>query len=243
MLVLTGNNIHAGGDFASRSLEVRLVAGEGNLAQRTFRHRNLMQWTVENRHRILGALAYLPGEEQRDCPGRFPEWARIAASPVLGVSGCLDAFFDPWIEAAEEDGQGRASPDIDLLLREIATLPHPTHEGASQAPSGEWFTAAELLEQVPGDVLARLKGVRVDTVEGVVGLLKRNCDVRVPSGKGGGSLLLRKARLNLQERTGRQVRTVFKVERVGERPSNSEERRRGIRDTVYKLEERKDEED
>ena len=51
-----GNNIAAVGDLRSRTLTVRLNAGQENPANRDFRHPDPLAWTAANRARILHAL-------------------------------------------------------------------------------------------------------------------------------------------------------------------------------------------
>ena len=91
---LNGNNVVTQGDMTSRFVETRHNPDQGqNLAKRTFRHSDLMSWTLENRGHIIGALACIMAHRVDTNPvGRFPAWSRAVADPIIAVSG-VQGFY------------------------------------------------------------------------------------------------------------------------------------------------------
>jgi hypothetical protein len=90
--VFTGNNIHPGGDMASRSFIAHLEATQPDPENRPFKHTDPIRWSIEHRGEILHALytlllgnpALQPGTEESKQPAetRFKEWWWLVGSAV-----------------------------------------------------------------------------------------------------------------------------------------------------------------
>jgi hypothetical protein len=149
VITMNGNNVIPAGDMVSRVVEVRHEPPVNqNLAKRNFQHTDLMQWTLNNRAQIIGALACIlsrPGDAEPN--SRFPVWSRIVADPILKVAGA-PGFYEPWIEAGEPDFASSGSQALGKLLKLMnRAKPHPNH----------WFTAHDIVKLVNGDGSLRLE--------------------------------------------------------------------------------------
>lgn len=83
IMALTGNNISPRGDFASRSLMIRLSVDRTDPENRLFRHVDPVAWTEAHRGEILRALyMILLGNPPRPAETRFKEWHRLVGSAV-----------------------------------------------------------------------------------------------------------------------------------------------------------------
>lgn len=208
VVVLTGNNISpTGPEMPSRTQEIRLVVKEGvNLATRDFKHRNLIQWTMDNRGKILGAFkAILSVKGQRNLPGRFPGWTDIVASPLIEVSG-VDGFFDSWIEAAEEENAGTG---LDHMTALVTGMAGAEWKGKKQPKDGVWLTASEWLECVDTHLWQKVAFSQENIGEKTAHRLLRSClDILIEE-----NFSVRMMRANLGARTGHKVLKVYKVQR------------------------------
>ncbi|NOD37108.1 MULTISPECIES: hypothetical protein [unclassified Ruegeria] len=221
--VATGNNIVVDGDMARRTLECRLVAPEDeNLALRTYRHPNLLNWTIDNRDRILGAYqTILQAEVKAENPiGGFPAWSCKVAHPILAALNMpIKEFFQPWIDAAEEDAKGVQMRGVYELAIAIAAL--RTNDRV-QPIEGSWFTAAEIVTGITegGASHVLLPGGYETALDArnLAFLLKRNADCTYDGEKG--TFRIQTTRMNLGKRTNRQEKPVFRVKRErGDAPS------------------------
>ena len=87
VLTFTGNNIHAKGDLASRSLNARLEVERSDPENRPFKHSNPIAWTLDHRGKILRAMYVLllgnpqlkDSKEERT---RFKEWWHLVGSAI-----------------------------------------------------------------------------------------------------------------------------------------------------------------
>ena len=87
--LFTGNNIGAKGDTAGRSAKVRLDADRHDPENREFKHPDIVNWTLDNRDKILGALftvmlgnPTLKAARDAQMKTRFPTWYRLIGSAV-----------------------------------------------------------------------------------------------------------------------------------------------------------------
>lgn len=95
----TGNNISASDDIARRIVPCRIDAGVESPHKRTgFRHRDLLAWARENRHKIVWALCVLVANwadagqpTGRAVMGGFENWARVMGGilDAAGIGGLL----------------------------------------------------------------------------------------------------------------------------------------------------------
>ncbi len=217
----TGNAIGVAGDMRSRLYECRLERPGGqNLATRKFRHKNIIQWTKENRGRILGAIRRIMLVKTTvEVAGRFPQWANVVANPVVSAMGLKEWDAD-WIDAAESDGEGTTGAGMADLFTAIACLPLFGTTNEDQPPEGHWYTAAEIREGVAGHVLRAAFFGDMPTVEAVAIYLKKNRGTTVE-----GRLRLEWNRFKLGgNRTNRMKRGVFKIIRTGELPKDGREK-------------------
>jgi hypothetical protein len=83
---LTGNNIEAVGDLASRTLTTIFDADQPHPEERPFRHQDPYAWTLAHRADILRALYTLMLANSRSrsqqAPTRAKNWWRLCAAPV-----------------------------------------------------------------------------------------------------------------------------------------------------------------
>jgi hypothetical protein len=196
VITLNGNNIIVAGDMISRTIEVRHEPNlSQNLAQRTFRHPDLMAWTLENRHRIIGALACVLRHRMTEEPdGRFPEWAKLVAEPIIAASG-VTGFYEQWIEAGDVDVIG-AAPDSLLTLANYLT----------PMMAGQWHTSEEIAVLINTSSHIRSSVFHTDqavSAKMVSGYLRRN------RGANANGVRLHGQQVNLGERTGRHKRWCF----------------------------------
>ena len=94
IITLTGNNIGARGDMASRSLEVRLDVDRPDPENRPFRHSDPIAWTLGNRAAILQALyvvllANPQLREPREPRTRFKWWWHLVGSAIEHAASAL----------------------------------------------------------------------------------------------------------------------------------------------------------
>ena len=112
----TGNNVKLGGDMPRRCYWIRLDAQTARPWRRQdFRHPGLIDWVIENRGALLGALltvarawyaAGRPLVQGQPSLGSFDDWARtmggvLAHAGITGFLGNLDALY----ERVDEEGQ------------------------------------------------------------------------------------------------------------------------------------------
>lgn len=220
VVALTGNNIIMVGDTASRAVEIRLVPrGIENTVLRDFKHPDILKWTRENRGRIIGALSCIATAKVVSVKpkSRFPQWEREVARPVLNVVEA-PCFFEPWVEAGEEDVKGVAPSGLSDLLKAITLI---EVGGMLQPPEGDWVTAQEINNHVGDRIMEKaFPGETRPSNQALTGYLRRNRDTKVDD-----AYTLRAARMNLGGRTGRKARWVFRVERTKEAPEISESAR------------------
>ena len=120
VLSFTGNNIGPKGDLASRSLQARLDVERPDPENRPFRHADPVNYTIENRGKILRALyTILLGNKQLREPKppktRFKAWWHLVGSSLEHASSCLVAF-----EALNIATEVTASPlDFSAIFREV----------------------------------------------------------------------------------------------------------------------------
>ena len=120
VLSFTGNNIGPKGDLASRSLQARLDVERPDPENRQFRHADPVNYTIENRGKILRALyTILLGNKQSRQPQspktRFKAWWHLVGSALEHASQCLTDF-----EAANIATEVTASPiDFSAIFREV----------------------------------------------------------------------------------------------------------------------------
>lgn len=88
-LLLTGNNLQAGGDLASRVLLCRMDARCAHPEDRQFAQTDLRAWVIANRPRLVVAgltflLAYRAAKDKPQVsPWRFTEWNTAIRAPLL----------------------------------------------------------------------------------------------------------------------------------------------------------------
>ncbi len=166
-----------------------------------------MKFTVDNRGKIIGALAaVLACEQTRENPTRFPDWARVVAAPILNAMK-LDhrPFYAAWIEAGESDVDGVTTKGFDKLLHHMVAR---EVGGKMQRSEGAWQTAAEINEYFDTSTFFHA-GEPTDR-QLSDWLFKRRGESVVIKGR---RLTLHADRLSLGSRTGRKVRRVFRVQR------------------------------
>jgi hypothetical protein len=97
LMIFTGNKIRVGGTFASRMLVTRLEP-KVSLAERTFKHRDLIGYVIKERPRLVAAIltalrAYIvhgKGKVKLGDNDRFPAWSDLIRSAVVWYG-----FADP----------------------------------------------------------------------------------------------------------------------------------------------------
>lgn len=195
---LTGNNVIFSGDMISRGVEVRHDPGHGvNLATRSFRHDDLMSWTIENRGWIIGAFAcVMQAKGIAKPPGRFSVWSRVVADPILAVAG-TEGFYDPWLEAGDSEAVSPSSPSFVAFLQYLYPL-----------LDGEWHTAGEIADRINANAQLRLQvfDETTNVTAKVVSAYLRRHDGWTGEGR-----KLWSGRHNLGDRTKREKRLVFTV--------------------------------
>ncbi|WP_170582944.1 hypothetical protein [Ruegeria arenilitoris] len=221
--VATGNNIVVDGDMARRTLESRLEAPEDvNLALRTFRHPNIIKWTLDNRDRILGAYqTILSAHTEKTKPiGTFPAWAQCVAHPILDALGMSkEEFFQPWIEAAEEDAKGvqmKGAYEIAVAIAALRT------DDEVQPIDGSWFTAAEIAAGIKAagasSVLKPPGYQKIMDARELAFFLKRNAGSVYEGAEG--TFRIQTGHMHLGKRTNWMERPVFRVKRMrGDAPT------------------------
>ena len=139
--ILTGNNVRLGGDIRRRCFSIRLDAKLSKPYERPrFAHPNLVQYVIENRGSLIGALltvarawiiAGRPRTEVRPF-GSFEQWADITGSILAyaGVRGFLGNSEQ--FDEADDDG-----PEWEVFFRalreEFGDSEFTTHEVAERS--------------------------------------------------------------------------------------------------------------
>lgn len=98
--LFTGNNIVFKGDFATRILPIRIVPNVERPEFRKFARRDIGQWAIDNRKKIISAvLSIIMAGKDIDASkiensARFKEWDQFVRLPLMKVSGedLLDVF-------------------------------------------------------------------------------------------------------------------------------------------------------
>jgi hypothetical protein len=129
ILSVTGNNISAVGDLASRTLVVRLEATRPDPENRTFRHADVLAWTQANRARLMrAAYTILLGNPllaipvgQRQAETRFKvRWEVVGAAVehAAGLAGQPVKFADLFrANDAADEGVGALEQVLTALNR------------------------------------------------------------------------------------------------------------------------------
>jgi hypothetical protein len=141
VMTMTGNNIEAVGDLASRTLRCRFDVNRADPENRNFRHRDPVGWTLANRSSILAALYLLlmsnPSTQVENAPTRFKTWWRLVGAAVEHGARCLGRgpiSFKDMFEESESESETE-NKDQGVLVA-FLTL---TRDGAHG-----WFTAADI---------------------------------------------------------------------------------------------------
>jgi hypothetical protein len=160
ILSVTGNNISAVGDLASRTLVVRLEAKRPDPENRTFRHADVLAWAQAYRARLMqAAYTILLGNPQlaipvdrRQAETRFKVWWEVIGGAVehaAGLAGQPVSYADLFRanDAADEGvnalervlsmldaafPKGRAFAAKDIATGSVFGLPN----GSGGAPAG-----------------------------------------------------------------------------------------------------------
>ncbi|AUH64061.1 hypothetical protein CX676_07725 [Paracoccus zhejiangensis] len=217
--VATGNNVVVDGDMARRTINIRLDLQGEIAARREFKHPHFIRWTLDNRSRILGALVKIlqnPMVVPRGNIGGFPEWSAAVAQPILSVLPA-DGFFEPWLEASEEDGKGVQLREGYPLVQALSSVRVGEQNGVFSI-NGGWFTAAEAIDHLNDTSLAHLlvaalRENEVPTAKALAFLLRRSAGVTYEGDLG--SYRVETVRQNLGARTDRKIRPVFRIKRLG----------------------------
>jgi hypothetical protein len=116
-MAFTGNNILPKGDLASRTLMTRITVDRPDPENRSFRHPDPCQWTLDHRGQILEALYTLVvgnprlyGKRQ-DEKTRFKEWQRMIGSAIEHAAKLVeqDVDFGKLFSAVEAEDEETAS--------------------------------------------------------------------------------------------------------------------------------------
>lgn len=197
VIAMNGNNVVPQGDMISRTVEVRHDPDHRrNLAQRRFRHADLMKYTLSNRGKIVGALACILSQRiDNSPPGRFPVWSKLVAEPIIAASG-VQGFYDTWVEAGEVETVSAGSPGFAQLVENLSAFMF------------EWRTGKEIADKLNTNPNLRLAVFRQNepvTSKEVTSYLQRHAGW-VVDGK-----QLAAQRHNLGTRTDHKKRWVFRV--------------------------------
>ena len=124
IMAFSANHARANDDMQRRFIEVQLFSDEANLDARKYKHPGLEQWALDNRPRLLSALASLVNHwHQRGCPGTtrnpkrgFTRWSNTVAAIVEQAT---EEEFSP-LDARHHDlsrlGVGNNESHIAALL-------------------------------------------------------------------------------------------------------------------------------
>jgi hypothetical protein len=102
IITFTGNNIAAGADMLSRTLELALEVTRPDPENRVFKHPDPITWTEQHRAQILRALyTLILGNRRRnvqkplaDAKTRFKMWWHLIGAPVEFAAFCVGEAVD-----------------------------------------------------------------------------------------------------------------------------------------------------
>lgn len=140
-VILTGNCIEPRGDARNRSLVIDIASSCAKPEARSFKHEDVVGWTIVKRADILKALYTILLVERPDVANkttrtRFKTWYRLCAEPVEIVSGVdLVAVFERNDEGDEETASATyllerlhaAFGDKSFNARDVAALMDASH--------------------------------------------------------------------------------------------------------------------
>lgn len=189
--ILTGNNIGARGDLASRALHIRLGTDSADPENREFEHPDPIGWTRNNRAEIMTALyTILLGNPQLKTPSdstgktRFKVWWRLVGSAVEHAARLVgqELDFQTIFLDQEKENDDESASLADAL--EILVKRWPEQFSASDldgmvntpSPNDEEQTLRDFL--MPG----ALPSHRFST-KSIGRLLKKHLDEPVKSGE------------------------------------------------------------
>jgi hypothetical protein len=149
--MFSGNNIHFGGDMASRGLVIRLSADDPRPEDRPVKHDDPLAWTQANRARILRALytILLYGGRNRpadqEAKTRFKTWWSLVGWPVELAAALLEPaeqldFTALFKKTEEHDTQAAGIAAALRLLRQHFGCV----ERGSKPPQSVWFMARQI---------------------------------------------------------------------------------------------------
>jgi hypothetical protein len=168
LILLTGNNLKASEDNASRLLEVFFAADRPDPENRPFRRENPIEWTIGQRPELLRAL-FTVGVAHHVAPeiinphtavkGRFRDWWKLVARPVETAAALVAAA-----EAAQRKyyhalvAEAEAEPRLHYATLEASELEAEETAGSflSSAATRLWeeqSAAEDALDKAGDDVL------------------------------------------------------------------------------------------
>jgi hypothetical protein len=185
---LTGNNIGAKGELASRDLNIRLDADRADPENRAFNHPDPVGWTEDHRAEILAALyTILLGNPTLKAPHdapmktRFKMWWRLIGSAVEHAATLTgqELDFQKLFLAQDEDDEDSASL-ADVLEILVKKWPDGFTAGNVAGIVNTW---GEDMQMMRDFLLPEVKSDYVPTSEAISKRLKPHLNNPVYSGE------------------------------------------------------------
>jgi len=125
VLTFTGNNIHAKGDLASRSLNARLDVERSDPENRPFKHSDPIAWTLDHRGKILRAMYVLllgnPQLKDNKPPKtRFKLWWHLVGSSIEHAAMHLVTHRADLAKQQQQLAEGTQSKAADKGIAKLA---------------------------------------------------------------------------------------------------------------------------
>lgn len=138
--IITGNNVMPAGDLPRRCYWIKLDAGMFRPELRkNFRHPDIIQWTTDNRGKLLSALLTMArgwivaGRPTSDTPrlGSFEQWCEVAGG-ILAFSG-VEGFLSTW--ADDREASDTETPQWLGFLSAVLDATHGNANSAAELES------------------------------------------------------------------------------------------------------------